>query len=160
MKIIKVQKDLYFDNRGYVGRLHYNTGQWLEHRVSRSTLGVIRGFHGDAYTSKLMFCLDGIIDLVIYDPKTGEKEKITMSEYDTFGVLVPPKVLNGHQCTSHQCLLYYAWSHKYTPADKQWSIYYNDETINPEWMPLLATDNLISERDKNAPRLKDCNFNE
>lgn len=148
----KLDKDLYFDKRGYVGRLHNTTGNW-EHRLSKSKYGVIRGFHGDNKTQKIVFCLSGAFQLVVYDPVKNYKWSMILSE-TSHGVIIPPGYLNAHQCLTETCLLYYAWDHPYDGADAQWSIHYNDETINPNWS-LLPNEELISDRDINAPKLKD-----
>lgn len=127
---------------------------FVQDKVSVSKQGVVRGFHGDLHTWKLITCLQGVVQLVVYDVDNDEVEQIRLSSMDQeqVSVLVPPRHLNAHQCLTGKCIFLYKWSEFYKGPDAQWSVNYNDATINPKW-PMLTTE--ISERDKMAPSLKD-----
>ena len=56
-------KDLFYDNRGYVGTLFQikNTNfEFVEDRISKSKYGVIRGFHAEKYAHRELSCIYGI----------------------------------------------------------------------------------------------------
>ena len=68
-------------------------------------------------------------------------------------ILVPPKILNAHQCLTEECIFHYKWSHYYTSPQDQWSVYFEDAMINPLWdksIPLI-----ISKRDSESGTLLD-----
>lgn len=125
---------------------------FVEDRFSRSTKGVIRGFHGDSTTWKLCFCVFGKLELVTWSIKDQTKQVFILDCQEKQQVLVPPDFLNAHQCLSNECILHYKWTHPYSGQENQWSIYYNDPTINHKWS-LQPT--IVSERDLAAPKLQE-----
>lgn len=150
--------DLFYDNRGYVGSLyrqdsHYQYAfNWVEDRISYSKKGVIRGFHGDSETYKLVYCLYGKLKLIIYDIYNNTVPIVEcVLTPESQPVLIQPWTLNAHQCLSDECILFYKWS-KYYNLETQFSVYYNDPTINPNWENITP---IISERDKNAGTLQE-----
>ena len=62
-------------------------------KVSTSHKGVIRGFHGDSYTTKLISILHGSVKLVTYDLNNHLKQEFIISSDDdeVVTVLIPPK---------------------------------------------------------------------
>ena len=146
-------KKLYYDKRGYIGSLFRNKEtdiKFVEDRISKSKLGAIRGFHGDDKTWKYCCCLVGGFKLVIFDLNSKITLDFFLSEEDDKCVLIPPNCLNAHQCLTSECILYYKWS-EYYDLDSQWSVHYNDDTINPKWENIP---HIVSDRDKNAPDVK------
>lgn len=130
--------------------------KWLEDKFSRSKKGVIRGFHGDGHTHKLISCVYGKVKLVTYDIDTGEKNKYYLDGDDPdriVTVLVPPRTLNAHQCLSDECVFHYKWDQYYTGPDTQWSVKFDDEEIDPRWNLGMTT--VVSERDMGAPTLQE-----
>jgi dTDP-4-dehydrorhamnose 3,5-epimerase-like enzyme len=123
---------------------------FVEDRVSQSSQGVVRGFHGDNTTWKYCACLYGRLYLVTFDLETETTERHTISKNDV--VLIPPNHLNAHQCLTGKCILFYKWTEYYKGPENQWSINYNDSFINPRW-PLKPTK--VSSRDLNAPFYKE-----
>lgn len=123
-------------------------------KVSVSYKGVIRGFHGDNDTCKLITCLDGIIQLVVYDVDNKKKQQFILDSNsdEVTTVIVPPRHLNAHQCLSKSCIFMYKWSEYYTSPEDQWSVNYNDSEINPCW---ILPETVVSDRDRNAGSLKD-----
>ncbi|MHA2343601.1 MAG: dTDP-4-dehydrorhamnose 3,5-epimerase family protein [Candidatus Hodarchaeales archaeon] len=151
-------KDKHFENRGSLYTIYDSRDfeiEFVQDKISKSYQGVIRGFHGDDITWKLITCLYGRIKLITYDVDTNLKKEYILDGDDTksTSVLVPPRVLNGHQCLSSHCIFHYKWSHYYTGPESQWSVYYNDSTINPQWNWDIA--GIISDRDMNANSLID-----
>jgi dTDP-4-dehydrorhamnose 3,5-epimerase len=156
--MIEFINDKFFDDRGSLFTI-YNKEQcpieFVQDRVSKSLKGTIRGFHGDSKTWKYLVCMSGKIKVVTYSCTSRVKKTYVLSsESDiTLGVLIPPKILLAHQCLEDSILMY-KWSHAYEGPDNQASVYWNDETIRPEWIKLHVSP-IISDRDKNAKRILD-----
>ena len=154
----------YFEQRGSIYTV-YDQRQlpkgcsFVQDKVSRSFQGVIRGFHGDNETWKLISCLSGKVKLVTYDIDTDEKEVYFLDGDDPVAtsVLVPPRTLNAHQCLSNNCIFYYKWSEFYTSAGEQWSVRYNDPGISPCWDTRYPP--IISDRDKSSQSLQELKNN-
>jgi len=149
-------KDKHFEDRGSLYTIYDSRDfeiKFVQDKISKSNQGVIRGFHGDSITWKLITCLYGRIKLVTYDVDTDIKQEYILDgdDKESISVLVPPRVLNAHQCLSSHCIFHYKWSHHYTGPENQWSVYYNDSTINPQWNWDFAS--IISDRDMNADSL-------
>lgn len=130
-------------------------GKFVQDKVSHSKYGTIRGFHGDAKTTKLISCLYGEFLLVTYDLASRQRREYLMSHHEknTRSILVPPNVLNAHQCLSDECILFYKWSEYYTRPEDQYSVYYGDEDINAKWIRTRET--IVSDRDRTSGRLKE-----
>lgn len=156
-------KDKFYEDRGSIYTIYNKQDfniDFVQDKISKSYQGVIRGFHGDGQTWKLITCLHGDIKLITYNIDTDEKLEYNLSgdSKESISVLVPPRVLNAHQCLSSSCIFHYKWSHYYTGPENQWSVNYNDQDINPRWdFSLIRSDfpNAISDRDKNASSLKE-----
>lgn len=153
-----VVKNKYFEKRGSIYTIYEDKDlaiDFVQDKVSKSYQGVIRGFHGDASTYKLISCLHGKIKLVTYDIYSDEKQSYILDGDDKnfTSILVPPNVLNAHQCLSSFCIFHYKWSEYYTTPEKQWSVRYDDSDINADWNNEFC--DIISERDMNSGSLKE-----
>lgn len=156
-------KNKFFEDRGSIYTIFDSRDfdvHFVQDKISKSYQGVIRGFHGDNETWKLITCLHGNLKLITYNIDTDEKIEYNLDgeSKDSISILVPPRVLNAHQCLSPLCIFHYKWSHFYTGPENQWSVNYNDTTINPEWnLSLIRYDfeSAISERDQKAASLLD-----
>lgn len=143
----------YIDHRGVIYTVYDNRQtdiKFVQDKVTKSHKGVIRGFHGDNKTWKLITCLDGIIKLITYDVDKDIKQEYILdsNSEQSVSVLVPPRVLNAHQCLSETCIFYYKWSEYYTEPEHQWSVRYNDQNIQPNWDTSLMP--IVSDRDNNS----------
>jgi dTDP-4-dehydrorhamnose 3,5-epimerase len=123
---------------------------FVQDKISRSFQGVIRGFHGDNKTWKLISCLSGKVKLITYNIDTDKKRVYFLDGDDPVAtsVLVPPRTLNAHQCLSNNCIFYYKWSEFYTNPEDQWSVVYNDPEIFPQWDKRFLS--IVSDRDKSS----------
>ena len=86
-------------------------------KFTTSKKNVLRGFHGDTKSWKLVTCLKGEILSVIVDYRKNSKNylkytKIKMSEKNRISVLIPPNFLNSWLCISKECLYQYKYSFK------------------------------------------------
>ena len=109
-------------------------------KFTTSKKNVLRGFHGDTKSWKLVTCLKGEILSVIVDYRKNSKNylkytKIKMSEKNRISVLIPPNFLNSWLCISKECLYQYKYSFKgkYNDVKDQISIKWNDPKINFRW---------------------------
>jgi len=121
-------------------------------KFTTSKKNVLRGFHGDTKSWKLVTCLKGEILSVIVDYRKNSKNylkytKIKMSEKNRISVLIPPNFLNSWLCISKECLYQYKYSFKgkYNDVKDQISIKWNDPKINFRW-PIKNP--ILSKRDK------------
>jgi len=160
MAITIIEHDAYYEDRGEIFAFYdkrtgaHDNIEFVQDRCSISYKGGVRGFHGDPETWKYITCPIGSIQLVIWDIKNRSTERVFLNEYDKRSVLIPPNHLNAHQCLSHTCLFLYKQTEYYDkfPAEKQWSVHYNDPTITPKW---VVTPRRISKRDKTAMFLEE-----
>ncbi len=143
-RIIKVFKEtIHKDNRGFIWTSWQKKKPGLKFNHDKFALSkknVLRGFHGDKKTWKLMSCAYGEILLVIVDfdknSKTylkTKKYKLTHKSNDC--ILIPPKFINATLCLSNECLLHYklAYSGNYNDVKNQISVKWNDERIKFKW---------------------------
>ena len=121
-------------------------------KFTTSKKNVLRGFHGDTKSWKLVTCLKGEILSVIVDYRKNSKNylkytRIKMSEKNRISVLIPPNFLNSWLCISKECLYQYKYSFKgkYNDVKDQISIKWNDPKINFRW-PIKKP--VLSKRDK------------
>jgi dTDP-4-dehydrorhamnose 3,5-epimerase len=154
----------YFEKRGNIYTI-YDKRQmpfdcsFVQDKISKSTQGVIRGFHGDNKTWKLISCLSGKVKLITYNIDTDEKNVYILDGDDPVSrsILVPPRTLNAHQCLSSHCIFYYKWSEFYTKPEEQWSVFFDDPQIDPEWDQRFHQ--IVSNRDMNSPSLEELKNN-
>lgn len=153
---IKVFRDKPFsDERGHlwtswnISKLKIKFNQ---DKFSISKKNVIRGFHGDNKTWKLVSCVSGEIFFVIVNFDKNSKNFLKwqswkLNEKDGIQILVPPKFLNAHLCLSKQCTFHYKLSYKgkYNDVKNQISIKWNDPRFKIKW-PILKP--ILSKRDK------------
>tara|TARA_B100000674_G_C37645188_1_gene825253 strand:- start:265 stop:762 length:498 start_codon:yes stop_codon:yes gene_type:complete len=121
-------------------------------KFTTSKKNVLRGFHGDTKSWKLVTCLKGEILSVIVDYRKNSKNylkytRIKMTEKNRISVLIPPNFLNSWLCISKECLYQYKYSFrgKYNDVKDQISIKWNDPKINFKW-PIKKP--ILSKRDK------------
>lgn len=141
------------DHRGELYSIYkQDGGKYVEDRISRSVYGTIRGFHGDAETSKLCCCLYGSLLLILWDIKRHKKYEYILSDSNKLQVLIPKYYLNAHQCISEECILLYKWDKFYSGPESQWSVNYKDSIIKAKW-PIENP--ILSSRDTQSGSLYD-----
>lgn len=158
MSIKEIEYDKFLESRGeiftFYDRKLIPDIEFVQDKVSISHKGVVRGFHGDEVTHKLITCIDGAVQLIAYDILSGERrEWILDSESESQKtILLSPFVLNAHQCLTKTCTFFYKLSHEYLPPDKQLSVQYNDGTLCPSWMIPITE---VADRDRYSGSLQD-----
>lgn len=154
---------VYADERGILGSFFkidvdiFNRpfgSKYLEDRYSISRYGVIRGFHGDNKTDKLLICLYGQIRLISWDIINQKKEQLDITGPDK-SVFIPKNHLLAHQCISKHCVIVYKWNAYYQGPENQYTVRYDDPTINATWVNIKP---ILSNRDKNAKLLQEISL--
>lgn len=131
----------------YSNKLRFNLDKFTTSKKS-----VLRGFHCDTKSWKLVTCIRGKILSVIVDyrPKSKNYLKFTsiiMSDKNKKSLIIPPMFLNSWLCLSQDCIYSYKYSFngKYSDVDDQISVKWNDPKINFKWPNKKP---ILSKRDK------------
>ena len=144
------------EERGEIFSIHKeypaDTIKFTEDKVSVSYRGVLRGFHGDKETWKLVTCLHGHIYMVVYGILTEEKIEIPLNDSNRKSILIPPYYLNAHLCLSNECVFHYKQSEHYKGTQVQWAVAYNDPDIGASWPEQPS---MLSDRDRVAGSLSE-----
>jgi|TARA_Y100000310_G_scaffold166461_1_gene166149 dTDP-4-dehydrorhamnose 3,5-epimerase len=151
--------DIFKDYRGEIWTVYsdiYTDLKFVADKVTISRLGVLRGFHGDPHTAKLITCLSGQFQLAVVDTRKNSKtygnvETYLVSDNEPMVVIVPAGCVNAHLCLSDKCVFYYKWSEHYKEPEEQVTIAWNDPDINANW---LIESPILSDRDKKGCPLK------
>lgn len=160
MEEIKIDTPTFYsDERGELwsvwNKSEFNPQLIFNHdKVAKSKKGVLRGFHGDNKSWKLITCLYGEIFLSVVDYRKNSKsfletKNFILNDKNKKTILVPPNFLNAHQVLSDEAVFFYKWSYdgNYPDVDEQFSVNWNDPKINVDW-PIKIP--ILSERDKHS----------
>ena len=157
LKEIKIFKPVSFkDFRGeiwtnwekkYLKNVNFNLSKF-----TKSKKNVLRGFHGDPKSWKLVSCIKGKVLNVIVDYRKNSKNYLKYSTFNLddknkISILIPPMFLNSWLCLSKDCIYSYQYSFKgdYNDVKNQISVRWNDKNINYNW-PIKKP--ILSFRDK------------
>jgi dTDP-4-dehydrorhamnose 3,5-epimerase len=150
------------EDRGitYTTSINCDPIKFVEEKVSISDTNVLRGFHGDSVTWKLVTCFSGKLKLVVVDrkkesPTFGEVFTTTLSYRDNKHVLIPPGCLNAHHVVEGPATFYYKISQKYSGPENQKTVRWDDPIIRgfPE-----VNSPCISERDLKGVSVNEVMF--
>jgi len=151
-----IEPKIYRDFRGenselYNKEIYTKMGcpEFIVDSFSFSRKHVLRGFHGDKKTWKMIQCIKGDIYFVIIDVRDdsstfGYKEVFNLNDKDRLQIIVPAGCVNAHLCISDECIFSYKLSEGYTEQKDQISIKWNDPRYEIFW-PI--TNPILSERD-------------
>ena len=122
--------------------------EFLQDDISVSYKNVLRGFHGDKNTWKLVQCLHGRFQLAIIDMRVGSPTmdkiiSITLDDKTRQQVLIPPLCGNAHLCLSDMCIFHYKQSTYYDGAENQFTVSWK------QFKGWAINNPILSERDKN-----------
>jgi dTDP-4-dehydrorhamnose 3,5-epimerase len=139
---------------------HGVTEAFIQDNHSRSSRGVVRGMHftvGDG-VSKLVRCgrgaiVDVLVDLRRGSPTYGEWEAFELSDENMHLLYAPVGFGHGFCVVSDVADVIYKQSGYYDPATER-GIAFDDPAIGISW-PIPAAEQIVSERDRTAPRLAD-----
>lgn len=132
--------------------------RFVQDNVSYSARGTLRGLHFQNPNSqgKLVHVLQGevfdvAVDIRVGSPTFGRWMGITLSGNNKRQVYLPEGFAHGFCVTSEYALLAYKCTNFYNPQ-AECSLLWNDPDIGIDWPIALP---ILSDRDKNAPRLKE-----
>lgn len=117
----------------------------------QSKMNVLRGYHGDYETWKYITCLWGefLISAVNIDPMSPtylKEDTIKLSSTDKMGLLLPPKHVNAHQCTSRECVFFYKQTTFYHGEEFQYSIHYDEFGVDWPNIPVCSERDILRAR--------------
>ena len=131
---------------------------FVQDNHSRSRRGTLRGLHGQSphRQGKLLRVIEGAIYDVAVDARRGSPTyarfvSVVLSAENFRQIYVPPEFIHGFCVTSEVAQVEYKCTDLYYPED-EFSVAWNDPEIGIPW-PL--GDPLLSERDRDAPLLRD-----
>lgn len=112
--------------------------KFLIDSFSKSRYSVLRGFHGDENTWKLIQCLEGEIQFCIIDLRKDsssfEKHEIFhLNDKEKKQILVPRGCVNAHLCLSEKCLFHYKLTHAYVEQEKQFHVKWDNPKFKIDW---------------------------
>jgi|TARA_B110001450_G_C17631889_1_gene485555 dTDP-4-dehydrorhamnose 3,5-epimerase len=148
--------EIFEDHRGKIwtswDSIYFNKLKFNLDKFTTSKKGVLRGFHGDAKSWKLVTCIQGEILSVVVDYRTKSKNYLKFTSFkindkNRKSLLIPPMFLNSWLCLSKNCIYSYKYSFqgKYSDVKDQISIKWDDPKINFKW-PVKKP--ILSKRDK------------
>lgn len=153
------------DDRGTIYSIWDNTlpnlpTKFAEMKQSISKKGVIRGFHGDEVTGKLMWVNRGHAELYVVDCRRSSATylnvfHIKLNHQSKKMIYIPPGCLNAHYVHSKLCIMNYLTTQVYQGAAEQVTVKWNDPMLKINW-PIK--DPILSDRDKKGSKLLDVKF--
>jgi dTDP-4-dehydrorhamnose 3,5-epimerase len=160
--VLLIKLDPFRDFRGmyleiYNEELYKKNGvdiSFVQDDFSVSSKHVLRGFHGDSDTWKLISCLEGALYLAVVNCDTeslnfGKWQGFTLSRENAQQVLIPPKYGNAHLVLTDEAIFHYKQNTYYAP-EKQFSYTWNDPRFKV-WWPIKNP--ILSERDEFGKRV-------
>ena len=136
-----------FWDKNYFKNIKFNLDKF-----TTSKKNVLRGFHGDKKSWRLVTCVKGEVLNVVVDFRPNSKNYLKcasfkMNDKNKNSILIPPMFLNSWLCLSKEAIYAYKWSFKgkYIDSKDQISVKWNDKKINFNW-PIKKP--ILSKRDK------------
>lgn len=169
-EVVLITPNIFKDERGFFMET-YKKSIFVENGIveefnqdnhSRSTKGVLRGLHFQAYPheqAKIVRCIKGKIFDVAVDirknsPTFGKYVKVELSEDNKQMLYIPAGFAHGFVVLSQDAEIVYKTSAEYAP-DFDRGLLWCDETVNIDWeidFPIL------SEKDKKQPRIRELDL--
>lgn len=162
-KLITIEPEVFYDFRGEnvqtFSQPEYDSifekfglpkTTFIVDSFSFSRKDVIRGFHGDWKTWKILQCLQGTIQLVVVDlredSKTFQKREVfQLNDKNRKQVIVPAGCVNAHLCISDTCIFSYKLSNTYVKQEDQLHIMWNHPLFGGYWP--VSGKPIMSDRD-------------
>ena len=164
--ILVFEPTVYSDGRGYFMETWRQSvfdaqgidAGFVQDNQSNSNRGTLRGLHYQLNRpqGKLARVVSGeVFDVAVDLRKSsayfGRWIGILLSAENKKQLWIPPGFAHGFYVMSDSAELLYKCTDYYDPEDDH-SLLWNDETVGIDW-PLLDSKPLLSDKDKNAPRL-------
>ena len=165
-----IEPSVFKDHRGYffesfserVFREQVADVRFVQDNESKSVYGVLRGLHyqtGEFAQAKLVHVIQGrvldvAVDLRKSSPTFAKYVAVELSDENKRQLFVPRGFAHGFVVLSPTALFQYKCDNYYAPG-KEASLRYNDPAVGIDW-GVEAAGLILSEKDKNAPFLKDA----
>ncbi len=139
---------------------------FVQDNHSKSVKGVLRGLHYQIEPKaqgKLVRCVKGKVFDVAVDirkgsPTFGKWIGVELSEENKLMLWIPKGFAHGFLVLSDEAeIIYKVSGAEYSPEHER-AIFWNDPEIGIKW-PIQNFTPILSEKDKNAPLLKDAEIN-
>ncbi len=169
--VVLIEPVLFPDARGYFYECHHEAkfvqmglpGRFVQDNVSRSHRHTLRGLHYQLEPhaqGKLIIVHEGSIydvavDIRRHSPTYGTWVGYVLSGTNRLSLYVPEGFAHGFLVLSDTAEVTYKCTRYYHPASER-SIVWDDPDLKIDW-PALPE--LLSDKDRNAPRLKDAENN-
>lgn len=171
--VVLIKPKVFGDNRGFFMETYKKseffkngiTVEFNQDNHSKSAAHVLRGLHYQASPygqAKIVRCAKGRIYDVAVDIRTnsttfGQYVRVELSEDNKNMLFIPAGFAHGFVVLSSEAELIYKASGEYNPtADR--GILWSDKDLNIDWG--IDFEPLLSEKDKNQPKLADINREE
>ncbi|MBR4611009.1 MAG: dTDP-4-dehydrorhamnose 3,5-epimerase [Erysipelotrichaceae bacterium] len=171
-----IESDCYGDHRGWFMET-YNQAKFHEMGINTifvqdnmsysAQKGTLRGLHyqrAPYSQAKLVRCTKGTVIDVAVDirkgsPTYGKWVSCELSDENKRMFYLPKGMAHGFLTVTDDVEFQYKCDELYN-KESEGGIRYDDPTINVDWGTLLnGIEPVLSEKDKNAPSLADCNAN-
>ncbi|MCD7977354.1 MAG: dTDP-4-dehydrorhamnose 3,5-epimerase [Tannerellaceae bacterium] len=169
-----IEPQVFPDSRGYfmeaykqaIFEQHIGKINFIQDNESRSSKGVLRGLHyqlAPFAQSKLVRVIQGSVLDVAVDirrgsPTFGQYVAVKLSAENKKQLFIPQGFAHGFQVLSETAVFTYKVDNPYSPAHER-GIRYNDPAIHIQWHTSPQETLLLSDKDTNAPLLKDAEIN-
>jgi dTDP-4-dehydrorhamnose 3,5-epimerase len=147
-KPIKIEQNIYWDNRGYFQEIFLKKNFGLNIKftaIAKSKKNVIRGMHFQLKNKQTKFLyvvhgriLDVVVDLNKKSKNFGKVYKFTLNAGEI--IFVPNNYAHGYECLSSKCTVLYHLE-RYRDAKNESGIIYNDKNLKIKWKtkkPILS----------------------
>lgn len=171
-----IESDCFGDNRGWFMET-FNEAKFQEMGIDAKFVqdnlsysaqkGTLRGMHyqrAPYSQAKLVRCIRGAIVDVVVDirkgsPTYGKWLSFELNEENKNMLFIPKGMAHGFLTITDEVLFQYKCDELYN-KESEGGIRYDDPTINIDWDLLLnGIKPVLSEKDKIAPLLEECNAN-
>lgn len=167
--VVIIEPKVFGDHRGYFFEsfsekdfsANVREVKFVQDNESKSCYGVLRGLHFQKpphAQAKLVRVvkgrvLDVAVDLRRGSPDFGKHVAVELSEENRRQLFIPRGFAHGFAVLSEEAVFQYKCDGYYAPQSEG-SVLWNDPQVGIEW-GIPAEDILLSEKDRNAPLLKD-----
>ena len=171
--VIVIKPAIFGDDRGYFmesyrKNLFAENGidvEFVQDNMSSSTRGVLRGLHyqlsprGQGKLVRVFHgeVLDVAVDIRKNSPSYGKWVGQILSEENKISMYVPPGFAHGFCVISEKAEFHYKCTDFYSQEHER-GIVWNDPDIGIDW-PIPNKEIVLSEKDANAPQLKNAENN-
>lgn len=129
----------------------------IQMNCSRSRAGVLRGLHYHRRQTDYWYLVDGrlrvgLVDLRRSSPTYAAATTLDLSASESIGLLIPVGVAHGFLALTDVILTYLV--DNYYDARDEFGVAWNDPALGLDW-GMGTTPPVLSERDRNNPRLAD-----